>query len=283
MIYTAKQLIYRALRQIGYVRAGAGAGAELPADVLNDCFHSLNEMMEVWTLNNRRCFHTRIDQYTLTAGTQFYFIGPGATPGVFGDVPWGAFDTVWPTMLQQCNIILNNSAPPVRQPVDIVDFNEWSLIRVQQITSAIPLKIYYDASWSISGAWKTPNVPDPPGIGKINLWPGPQQDYQLELFTPQQLQQFVDLTTTYYIPLAYASPIINNLALELIPSMAIYIEHRLTAIAEQRLQRMAAAGLYEIDALGTVVPDMIVDPAFTGTGDARGAFNYLTGGSGSSL
>jgi len=186
---TARQVIYRACRLLGYARQGMS----LPADLESDGLDALNDMIGTWRNESLLVFAIRADIFTLSVNVQAYTIGSGAT-----------FNAPRPTYIKDANLVLQQTTPAVRLPLEILrDSSEWAAIRVRAITNSLPLKLYYD-----------PTMPN----GTINLWPAPLLAYQLELFSWAQLDRFADIATTNYtFPDGYDDAIRHNLAVALAP------------------------------------------------------------------
>lgn len=208
MSLTLTQLAYQALRDIGCLRPGQSAST----DVLNDILAAANQMLDAWQIDELIVPASTPAAYNLTAGKQIYTIGPTGAD-LAGPRP---------ALIDEANVILNTVSPVVRSPIDILrDEGQWAAIRVQQIPSAIPLKLWYPHDFNPAS-----------GYGTLYLWPGPVANYQIELFTPVQFTQFADLTTAYRFPPAYESLIRSNLAIRIAPMMEIY--SKLAKLAQPR-------------------------------------------------
>lgn len=258
---TATHLAYQAARDIGVMRPGQ----TLSQDSLNDILESLNQMLDQWQLDRFMVFSERADSYPMTAGIQYYLIGPGAAPTVIGGVQFGAFNTVRPVEIDRANIIINTVMPVVRYPCHNRNAQQWAAIRVQNIPFAIPQVFYYDKNFNSSGQ------------AVVNFWPGPQATYLFEAFTWQQLQSFADLTTNYAFPPGYANCIRKNLAVEIAPMMKVYFK-----IPEPLLDRVTEqARKAKEDVMSYNAPDPVAncDSAFRGSGRG-GGWIYATGESG---
>lgn len=253
---TATQLITRSLKDLGCLRPGQSAGASELADGLD----ALNEHIDSDILNPLMLYAFRPDIYTMTAGLQTYQIGPGqVAPN---------FNTTRPTDIERANVLLNTVAPVVRLPLHLADVDEWAAIRVRQIQFAIPLELYYDRNFDSTGQFAT-----------INLWPGPQSNYQLELFTTQQLQQFPDLTTTLNWPPGYVNYLRKNLAVDIAPQMDLIGKTSRLARPRQDLLQLVIKQAREakaaIESYNAPHPVLAMDPAYKG---GRGSmWNYSIG------
>lgn len=256
--YSATQLISQALRDLGCIRSGQGA----PSDVLNDCFESLNQLIDAWLIDQLLVYAFVADIYTLNGTQQSYTIGPSGAD----------FTAPRPTEIQDANIILNTTSPNVRVPVQISNVDQWANIRVRNLQPAIPLELYYDKGFDTGD-----------GHGTINLWPGPQASYQLEIFTWQQLTAFANLAAVVKFPPAYANALRKNLAVSVAPMMMLYgktnqhVQQPLASL--QLIQKQASQALSLIRSYNAPTPVLNLDPAFNAV-NSGGGFNYMTGTSG---
>lgn len=250
---TATDLIYGALRDLGCLRAGQGPAP----DQLADSLVALNELIDGWLLNGLMVYAFRPDIYTLVAGQQVYTIGPAAAD----------FTAPRPTEIQDANIILNTVTPVVRRPMAFINVDQWAALRLRDIPFAIPTSLYYDKGFDVTNGW-----------GTLNLWPGPLSEYQLELFTWQQLQYFPDLVSTVKLPPGYARALRKNLAVEIAPMQALYFKGTML-VSQPMLQQVMAqaiASKAEIESYNAKDAQLVCDPAFM---NARGyGWNWMTGG-----
>ncbi len=258
LTYSCDQLAYQALRDLGCIRTGQGA----PPDLLTDILVAANQLIDDWLIDNLMIYAFLADIYSLSGSSQSYTIGPSGAD----------FTAPRPTDIQDANILLNTVSPVVRQPVKIINVDQWANIRVRNIQPAIPLVLYYDRGFDATL-----------GYGTINLWPGPQANYQLEIFTPKQLTEFPDQTTAIRFPPAYANAIRKCLAVSIAPMMALYAKfnnHFTSPLATlpliEKQANRAKAGLM---ASNTKMNVMNLDPAFSGM-QSGSDWNYLLGTTG---
>lgn len=268
--YSLTQLSYQAFRRLGILRAG-----QSNTELLNDVLAEAQQLVDGWNIDWSRIYATNISLYTLTAGVQFYAIGPAAVPITIEGQPCAALVAPRPNAVMQANILLNTTSPPVRQLIQIIGNQRWSEIQVQQIPNAIPLELYYDH-----------NFDQTTGASIIRLWPGPLSNYGLELFTPQQITQFPDLTTQIAFPSGYADAISWSLGERLGPSMlALYYkgsQEQADALYAKTVRMAAQArSIIEINNEQAIEHVLTVDAAYSNS--KRGSFNYLTGGFGDHL
>jgi hypothetical protein len=257
--YSADQLATNAARDLGVIRSGQ----PLPTDLLTDCFTVLNEMIDSFLIDDTLVYAYRSDIYPLVGLQQVYTIGPT------GPVD---FVAQRPTEIQEANVILNYVYPVVRQPIEIINVDQWAAIRVRDIQSAIPQKLYYDANFSPTQGYAT-----------INLWPGPISAYQLELFTWQQLTSFPDQTTAIYFPPAYAGFVRDAFALRIVPLMVLYQKTNQHVsspfeITVPIIEKRMNLALKKIREYNAKTPILTLDPSFTT--NAGTDWNYALGTTG---
>ena len=235
---TVLELVTRSLRMIDQLGPGRLPNASETADAIL----ALNGMLDQANTDPLKRYTTRIDAYPLD-GAYRYTLGPG-----------GDFDATRPVRIVRANRILTSTSPVVRTPIQVLDDEEWSQIRVQQVPSAnIPLKIYPDGSYPL-----------------INLyvWPGSSAEYQLELYTWQQLGQFnsqenvVDCPPGYFDWMSYG--LAERLALE-------WGKQLRPEVAMQAAKARAA-----IKAGNTRAPNLQTDVPNMWSG-GHSVFNYRTG------
>lgn len=255
--FTADQFAYQSLRDLGCLRPAQ----KTSSDFLDDIFTALNNLVDTWLLDRFMCFTIRIDAYNLTGGRQIYTIGPSeVAPN---------FTATRPTRIEEANIILNTVNPVVRLPLSPINDQEWASIRVQQIPFAIPTRMYYDGGFDQTAQFAT-----------IYLWPGPLSNYQLELFTWQQLTSFASRSTVYKFPPGYARCIQKNLAVEIAPMAAIYGKLERLAVPKAPLlalvQQQAREAKQQVESYNAPQPVITTDPGFMGGGHP-GGWSYAIG------
>jgi len=257
--YSANELAYQALRDLGALRAGQGPSTE----VLGDIFVAANQLIDSWLIDQLLVYAYVPNQYQLNGTNITYTIGPSGAD----------FTAPRPTGIQDANIILNTTSPVVRQPVSIINVDQWASIRVQNLQPAIPLVLYYDANFN-------PTL----GYGSINLWPGPQSSYILEIYTWQQLTAFADQTTPIKFPPAYAQALRKCLAVAIAPMMLLYgKENNIVGSAIDKalplVQQQARLAMATLRSYNAKTPVLSLDPAFDAVTNRTG-FNYMTGNAG---
>lgn len=248
------QIVYTACRDLGCLRAG-----QVPSpDVINDCLLPANDILEVWAVDSTMIFTYAREVWTLVAGKQNYTVGPD---------PSADIQTTRPTGIERANVILDTPQTLFR-PVEIVNMYEWAAIRLRVLPFAIPMKLYYERDYSALG------------LGAMHLWPGPQINYGLEVYSWNQLTAFPDVTTVYQFPPAYLYCFRKTLAVEIAPMLALRaktdrLERPKPAMVEL-VARQAEQALEKIKSYNVGnIPPLQCDPMYLGA--MGGAFNYMLG------
>lgn len=235
-----------ALRLVGHM---VMPGRFPEPEALQEVTGFLNQMLDSWNTCRNAIYSIQDLTFPLTAGQFQYTIGPG-----------GQINTARPTFIQRANLIYETAPTVERLPIEIINVDQWSVIRLPQLESAIPLQLYYDRGYSQS---------IPTGQGLIYLWPAPQAAYQLELFLPALLPTVLGTADTIFAPPGYARAITYNLGLEIMPAYG----ENLTQQAEMRVEKIAREARQWVDALNAQHPITQIDPALVNNRNT--SFNWL--------
>lgn len=252
--YSAQDIINQAFRDLGVLRTGQGA----PADLVADALISLNQLIDSWLIDGLMVYCIKAEIFDFATSQNAYTIGPSGAD----------FTADRPVRIEEANCILTSPTPTIRVPIGIITMDEWAGISVRDISNNIPLYLYYDGGFDNSL-----------GYGTINLWPQPQAGYQLEIFTWKQLNAFPDLATSIILPPAYALALRKNLAVSIAPMCGLYAK---TSENVSVMQFFPLVEKQAIQAKGKIMtanirPKMLgCDPAFDGT-NFRGSFNWKNG------
>lgn len=238
-----------ALLAIGAV----GIGEPIPSDTMQLALRVGNRMLDSWTTRRLFIYTIGIATYPLVPAQRVYTIGRGTSPvaDFVADRPVG--EGIGGGIIN-ANILLTNSSPYTRFPLEIIDDADWAAIPVTDIPSSIPLKLYND------GAYPNSN---------LYLWPWPSSPYLLELFMPQQLSQFPDIFTDFVFPPGYEKAVVLNLAIDLYP----YFPK--SGGVDSVLVAMAREARVNVQSLNSVAPKLITDAPKTGHGHST--WNWRTG------
>lgn len=183
-----RTILTRAVRLLGAVAQGTPLMAGDAADALT----ALNGMLQAWNLESLLVFTENFDAYNLVPGQQIYTIGPT------GNIAVPAQQR--PTNLYQVQLQVTDVTPNLFRPIDIINDEEWADLRIQQISTAYPTKLYNDGDFPNSGLY---------------LYPIPTMAYKLILWTWNQLSVITDINGDLSLPPGYERAIIYNLAVEI--------------------------------------------------------------------
>jgi hypothetical protein len=238
---TGQDLIASSLRLIGALASGETPPAAEAADALV----ILNQMLDGWSASELTVFTTARQVFTLQAGKQTYTMGAG-----------GDFNVPRPARIQYWSIISNqNPGQPLELAAnsDFLTDSEWQAVRVKNITSSLPRKLYDDGGFPLRS---------------LSFWPVPDNStVQAALYTWNALQQFADLTTDYSFPPGYMEAIKYNFAIRLAAEWPGNLSPATPVLAQQALAN--------IKSMNAPIVKLGCDEALTGGG---GVYNWRTDG-----
>jgi hypothetical protein len=136
---TASQLIYRAMRDLGVLRAGQGGSPDAIADGLA----TLNDLLDSWNTERLVVHHIARDVYDLTAGESTYYLGDGG----------GALR---PVRIEHAGYTLAGST--VETPIDVLTVQQWAEGRAG---------VYNDAAAPVATLYVRPT---PTGADQLALY-----------------------------------------------------------------------------------------------------------------
>ena len=189
--YTAQDFVTKAYRLLNVIDS---ISTPEPEQLVTG-FETLNEMIDDWRIQSAIILTIQPNRHELFANKQEYTIGPG-----------GDFDQTRPAEITRWSVIIDRNANPIiRIPHKrALTLAEWQDIPIQAITGSYPARLYYDRNY------------DPRGLGKIWTYPMTTQScVDLELWTPEPLAYFANLTRPYAFAPGYTRAIRYSLALEL--------------------------------------------------------------------
>jgi hypothetical protein len=238
---TGQDLIASSLRLIGALASGETA----PAAESGDALAILNQMLDAWSANRLTVFTLSRQVFTLQAGKQTYTMGAG-----------GDFNVARPAKIQYWSIISNqNPAQPLELAANyhFLTDQDWQEIRVKNITSSLPRKLYDDGGFPLRS---------------FSFWPVPDNSsVQTALYTWSALQQFADLVTDYTFPPGYQEAIKYNFAIRLAAEWPGNLSPATPVLAAQALAN--------IKSMNAPVVKLGCDEAL---GGASGTYNWRTDG-----
>lgn len=238
MALTALGWISASMRKIGVLASGEAPSASEAEDALgaaNDLIDNLS--------NEQLLIPTKIREvFTLVAGQQTYQMGTGAPD----------FNTARPQKIENALLQYSGINPAIELPMDIYTKDEYANVLLKTLQSPIPMCIYPDYAF--------PNC-------NVSLWPVPNVDYNLVLYSWKPLAQLSSLTTTLSLPPGYERFLIYALALDLAPEYGRAVPD---IVATAALQSKAV-----IKRMNSKAQYLTVDNALIGKSSV---FDWRTGG-----
>ena len=244
MDISVQQVVASALRLVGQMVA---PGRNPSPEQLQEVIQFLNQRLSSWSIARNNIYTILENVYNLTPSVQFYSIGPTAIAGTFNGQPVQPLTAARPNSIQRANLIYQTAPQTLRLPMEIIDVDTWAAIQLEQIF-ALPLKLYYDRSYSQS---------TPTGNGLIYLWPGPQSAYQLDIFTTQSLAENLQSGDTIFCPDGVAEAITFDLALAIMPLYSNMCDEA----REERIVRNATRSRRWMESYNAPWPIASMDPA----------------------
>lgn len=245
-------LIRAALRKAGVTLApGRGPSPEQLAEAIGE----ENRMIGGWNCNPLAIFTNSIDLVNTIANQQSYTIGKDPSGQTVAE-----FDLVRPQEIIWANMLLPTASDPitkVRRKLKIWTDTDWLSIQFQAVYT-YPEGLYYDQDC------------DPiTGFAKVYFRPIPDDIYQIELLTPQQIPNFQRIDDIVLLPPGYEDAIVNNLAVRL-ATMPWTVQVPMNP----QVRIDAITSLARIEQQNIRVPRLRGDRNLT---SGRGTFNWFSG------
>lgn len=177
---TANGLAGQALRDLGVIRNGFTASADMLAEMLV----LLNQMLDEWNAEGLSVFSETRATYSLTAGDSEYTLGASGAD----------FTATRPAWVMRAGRIATSGAN--EDPVRLLTLAEW-----QRKSDGLYVVMDYP-------------------LITLKLYPEPSTGETLVLYTPEPLGSFADGTTVYTFPPAYEIALRRNLAAAAAPMMS---------------------------------------------------------------
>jgi hypothetical protein len=212
-----------------------GIGETATADMGVDGLAILNEMLDSWSVSRLYVYQLKEESFPLVTGQAVYMIGPG-----------GDFVTQRPTSIESMFVRAGIMDYTVQQ----INNDAYSAITVKNLGTGYPEFYYYN-----------PKMP----AGELNLWPSPIAGTTLFIQSPQQLQQFPDLTTDIALPPGYAEPMRHALIIRLAEEWKMPVS--------QTMAELATSSVARLQTMNSSVP--VLRPEFSN--GKSGRFNIIRG------
>lgn len=196
-------------------------------DAVDDGFRALNDMIDSWALESLMVYGVEPTVHPLTGGVGAYTLGPGGTLGF-----------TRPIRVEAAGVTYDGAAGET--PIAVLTLQEY-----RRLVSGV----YIDS------AYPTANV---------TLYPVPQHNGQLTLYSWVPLSAFAQLDTAYDVPQGYAKALRWNLALEVAP-YASYAA-KIPNILYDRIQTAAIESKAAVKSFHSTPPPEMKLPAGLGCG-----------------
>lgn len=215
MIRTPADIINQALKRSGVLGEGQTASAEMQ----NDAFDDLNELMALFARKRWLC-HSLTETAVTATGANTYTIGPN-----------GDFDVARPDRIEAAFVrllpVINN------QPFDswlniIAAPEDYAAIALKEMQS-YPMALYYDSQYP---------------LGYLHPYPVPPEDqYEVHVFTKTAMTQFNTLTDSINLPPEYNAALSWSLASVLAPSYGKQPDPTVVAMRKVSLNTLRQANM----------------------------------------
>lgn len=205
---TAGALVKSSLLLIGAIAPG-----ETPtADEFTDGLSSLNDLLEILSLQNLAVYGSALETFPTVAGQALYTIGPA-----------GNWNTTRPVRISGSAICTFNG---VDFPVDQIGQNEYDLIGLKTQQQPIVEKLLY--------------VNANP-LGLITLWPVPSQIVNIGINTDRVLSAVADTSTAMVFPPGYMLMMRYMLAVLCAPDYGKAVPPEIAGVATSSLAAVKRA------------------------------------------
>jgi hypothetical protein len=225
---TSKAIVKAALRKIGAI----DAGEKLSASELNGGIEELNRMLDCWNTEKLVVHVLNRTEWTLSAATESVEIGPGAD-----------LDTTRPQTIEQGDAWIRQTSDSEQREyvLKVWPQNRWASINYKDQTGK-PQVLYYEPSFP---------------LGVIYLWPIPDEQYDLILYTWNLLGQVSNVEQAMALPPGYTDAIVNELAARLAPEYGVSVPPEVVAAAVTAKANIKRANIQEVE---TRVDDALITP-----------------------
>ena len=229
------------------------SGEVLPADVANDGLMVLNGMLDTWQIERLMLFaQARIvsdvlgNPFQLVGGQQSYSVGTN-----------GDFNIPRPARIDHIGIInLNNPNQPLELPLDVLTSDQWQVIPVKNIQSALPTVVWNDLQFPYMN---------------LSYWPVPNTQLGTALYPWVAITQFADLVTDYTFPPGYNEAIRYNLAARLMAEFpGNYAQQTMQSVPALAISTIAAVKSFNSPTMYLYCDPILVSPD-------KNVFNWYTG------
>lgn len=241
-------LFYMAMRLAGVTK---WQGFDPSPDQLNDCLLQAQLMLGNANTDPLKIYSQQIQTWPLVGGQKTYQIGPGAKDWNTGTAPR-------PQSIEAANLVYTaNASSVLRLPMQVLNFQQWGRIRLQDIPGGLPRRMYMDFGWPIAN---------------IEIWTQDEGGDELEIYTWNLLPKLATVNDVIDLPPGYYDWFVNNLAVRM---ASVFHAQGATVTDDTRAEALRSAAA--IESMNAPTPQMDVNPAVFPRGSTRGTWNRFTG------
>lgn len=211
-IYTARDIIYGALRLIGQLAEGEVPSAQTAQDSLT----AMNQMIDSWSIQSLKTHSTQDQTFNWPTNTRTITFGP--TGDIVGNRPVQVLDSTY--------FITKNTTPNISYSIQLVNDDQYNNIIAKTLASSLPQILWVNYTY--------PNI-------TMYIYPVPTQLVEFHLISVQELSQPANLSTELSFPSGYVKAFRYNLAIELAsefgvePSPAVIVNANKSLAALMRI------------------------------------------------
>lgn len=211
-IYTARDIIYGALRLIGQLAEGEVPSAQTAQDSLT----AMNQMIDSWSIQSLKTHSTQDQTFNWPTNTRTITFGP--TGDIVGNRPVQVLDSTY--------FITKNTTPNISYSIQLVNDDQYNNIIAKTLASSLPQILWVNYTY--------PNI-------TMYIYPVPTQLVEFHLISVQELSQPANLSTELSFPPGYMKAFRYNLAIELAsefgvePSSAVIVNANKSLAALMRI------------------------------------------------
>lgn len=200
---TGQDLLTSSLRILGVLASGESPSA----NEANDGLVSLNSLIDSWS-NESLLITSRVREvFPLVPSQQTYTMGVG-----------GNFNTSRPQAIENALIQLTSNNPVIEIPMGILNKDQYAGVTLKTLLSTYPLYIYCDENYPLAN---------------ISVYPVPQTNNNLVLYSWKPLTNVASLTTALSLPPGYERALRYNLAIDLAAEYGRQVPEVAAAIATE--------------------------------------------------
>ena len=186
--FVVSDLLYEAARLANALKnPGTGISGSESVEFLNVC----NHMLDAWRMDDLLIEWWLRSVVNVVNGQRDYGVGPNQD--------WDLART--PTKIPRAGFIIGNYPNEAEVPMRVlISYEEYADFVVKDTGSSVPLALYYVGAFP---------------YGQATLWPVPNADSTIAIYTPQYQSEFSTIDDQVIAPDGYRELIIYNLAVRI--------------------------------------------------------------------